>query len=108
MNAPTPEGPRLLDRVRLAIRALHYSRRTEDAYVFWIRRFLAFHGMRHPDLLGSAHVGQFLFKPASGADHKRQPPAQGHGFGDFDCGPLSASGRKLRNDLQNDRPRVSI
>jgi len=40
--------PRLLDRVRDAIRARHYSRRTEDAYVGWIRRYIFFHGKRHP------------------------------------------------------------
>ena len=60
----SPDGApgklRLLDRVRLAIRTRHYSRRTEKAYVFWIRRFLAFHGMRHPDEMGSAEVAAFL------------------------------------------------
>lgn len=35
--------PRLLDRVRAAVRARHYSRRTEDAYVAWIRRFVVYH-----------------------------------------------------------------
>ena len=39
---------RLLDQVRDAIRARHYSRRTEEAYVGWISRFILFHGMRHP------------------------------------------------------------
>jgi integron integrase len=52
--------PRLLDRVRMAIRTRHYSRRTEEAYLFWVRRFLAFHGMRHPDELGSGDVATFL------------------------------------------------
>jgi len=56
----TSGKPRLLDRVRQAIRTRHYSRRTEEAYVFWIRRFLAFHGMRHPDQMGSAEVASFL------------------------------------------------
>lgn len=40
--------PRLLDRVREAIRARHYSRRTEKAYVAWIRRDIFFHDKRHP------------------------------------------------------------
>jgi hypothetical protein len=40
--------PRLLDRVREAIRTRHYSRRTEKAYVAWIRRYILFHGKRHP------------------------------------------------------------
>jgi integron integrase len=56
-----PAGPpRLLDRVRQAIRTRHYSRSTEEAYAFWIRRFLAFHGMRHPTEMGSPEVASFL------------------------------------------------
>jgi integron integrase len=60
----SPGGPqgklRLLDRVRLAIRLRHYSRRTEQAYVFWIKRFLAYHHMRHPNEMGSGEVAAFL------------------------------------------------
>jgi hypothetical protein len=44
--------PRLLDRVRDTIRARHYSRRTEKAYVAWIRRYILFHGKRHPLEMG--------------------------------------------------------
>lgn len=55
-----PSQPRLLDRLRNAIRTRHYSRRTEKAYVLWVRRFLAFHGMRHPDSMGAPEVGNFL------------------------------------------------
>ena len=44
--------PRLLDRVRQAIRARHYSRRTEKAYVHWIKRYIFFHGKRHPVQMG--------------------------------------------------------
>ena len=40
--------PRLLDRVRDYLRKLHYSYRTEQQYLFWIRRFILFHGKRHP------------------------------------------------------------
>ncbi len=54
------QPPRLLDRVRQAIRARHYSRRTEKAYVWWIKRYIFFHGKRHPDELGSAEIVQFL------------------------------------------------
>ena len=54
------EGPRLLDRVRLAIRARHYSLRTEEAYVAWIRRFILFHGKRHPLEMGEAEINAFL------------------------------------------------
>ena len=49
-----------LQRVRNAIRVRHYSIRTEQAYVDWIRRFILFHGKRHPDELGEADVARFL------------------------------------------------
>jgi integrase len=55
-----PPGPRLLDRVRGAIRARHYSRRTEKAYVGWIRRYIFFHGKRHPAEMGGPEVARFL------------------------------------------------
>ena len=54
------EPPRLLDRVRLCLRARHYSRRTEDAYVGWIRRFVLFHDRHHPARLSAAHVVRYL------------------------------------------------
>ena len=47
-DVPSP-APRLLDRLRNAIRARHYSPRTVEAYAFWARRFIPFHGKRHPD-----------------------------------------------------------
>ena len=53
-------SPRLLDQVRAAIRARHYSRRTEEAYVHWIRRFIVFHGRRHPRELGAPEVSAFI------------------------------------------------
>jgi integron integrase len=52
--------PRLLDRLRAAIRVRHYSLRTEDAYVGWARRFILFHGKRHPTDMGAAEVAVFL------------------------------------------------
>lgn len=52
--------PRLLDQVREAIRARHYSRRTEESYVAWIRRFILFHGKRHPKEMGSEEIAAFL------------------------------------------------
>jgi site-specific recombinase XerD len=55
----TPK-PRLLDRVRVAIRARHYSRRTEKAYVGWTRRCIFFHDKRHPADLGAPEVTRFL------------------------------------------------
>jgi integron integrase len=53
-------SPRLLDRVRTALRTRHMSRRTEQAYVFWIRRYILFHGKRHPATLGAEEVTRFL------------------------------------------------
>src|SRR5712691_668767 len=55
-----PAQPRLLDRVRQAISARHYSRRTEKAYAHWIKRYIFFHGKRHPMEMGAAEVAQFL------------------------------------------------
>jgi len=52
--------PRLLDRVRIALRTRHYSLRTEEAYAGWIRRFILFHDKRHPDTLGAPEVVAFL------------------------------------------------
>jgi len=50
----------LLDRVRDAIARRHYSRRTEETYVRWIKRFIHFHGTRHPCELGETEVTAFL------------------------------------------------
>jgi integron integrase len=57
MDAP---APRLLDRVREAIRVRHYSRRTETAYVTWIRRYIGFHRLVHPATLGPPDISAFL------------------------------------------------
>ena len=54
------DKPRLLDRVRGEIRARHYSRRTEEAYVGWIKRFIFFHNKRHPASMGADEVNAFL------------------------------------------------
>jgi len=55
-----PEAPRLLEQVREAIRVRHYSLRTEQTYVGWIKRFILFHGKRHPRDMGGQEVQQFL------------------------------------------------
>ena len=55
-----PRKSRLLDRVREAIRTRHYSHRTEEAYVRWIKRFILFHGKRHPVEMGKPEIEQFL------------------------------------------------
>jgi len=59
MDEP-PRKPGLLEAVRRAVRVRHYSYRTEQAYVFWIRRFVRFHRMRSPRELDESHVGAFL------------------------------------------------
>ncbi len=51
---------KLLDQVREAIRIKHYSYRTEESYVYWIRRFILFHGKRHPKEMGKAEIEAFL------------------------------------------------
>jgi integron integrase len=57
---PASSKPRFLDDVRRRLRLEHYSRRTEEAYVGWIRRFILFNGKRHPSELGEAEVTRFL------------------------------------------------
>jgi integron integrase len=54
------EQPRLMDRVRGAIRVRHYSRRTEEAYTIWIRRYIFFHQKKHPAAMGAEEVNAFL------------------------------------------------
>ena len=54
-----PKSP-LLERVRNEIRVRHYSLRTEQSYVQWIRRFILFHNKRHPDEMGEPEISAFL------------------------------------------------
>jgi integron integrase len=58
-SSPAP-APRLLEEVRRVARVMHYSLRTEDQYVQWIRDFLRFHRMRHPREMGRAEVEAYL------------------------------------------------
>lgn len=53
-------APRLLDRLRHALVLRRYSPRTQDAYVGWVRRFILFHGKRHPSVMGADEVNVFL------------------------------------------------
>jgi site-specific recombinase XerD len=57
---PAVRGPRLLERLSHARRTRHYSPRTEEAYVLWARRFIVFHGKRHPRDMGAEEVTRFL------------------------------------------------
>ena len=65
-GAPSP--PRLLDQVRERIRYKHYSFRTEQAYLMWIRRFIRFHALRHPREMGAAEIEAFLSHLANERD----------------------------------------
>lgn len=55
-----PPKPKLLDQVRHKCRVLHYSKRTEEAYVGWIRKFIRYHGLRHPSEMGGPQVERYL------------------------------------------------
>jgi len=59
------DSPKLLDRMRAEIRLRHYSLRTEQTYVDWVRRYIFFHGKRHPQELGAEAVRDFLSHLAS-------------------------------------------
>ena len=53
-------NPCLMDRVRRTLRVRHYRRRTEKDYCYWIRKFIRFHGVRHPASIGPMEVRRFL------------------------------------------------
>jgi integron integrase len=60
-GAPNPARRyRLLEQVRRGLRVRHYSRRTEIAYCAWVRRFVLFHGRRHPSTMGEEEIAAFL------------------------------------------------
>ena len=61
-TAPLPplRSVKVLDQLRERIRYLHYSIRTEEAYVHWVRSFIRFHGLQHPVTMGGAEVEAFL------------------------------------------------
>ena len=59
-SLPPLQSVRLLDQLRERVRYLHYSLRTEQAYVYWVRAFVRHLGMRHPRDMGQAEVGSFL------------------------------------------------
>jgi hypothetical protein len=66
LNNPSHEGkmdskaPKWLDQVRKTLRVKHYSYRTEQTYVDWIKRFIVFHNKRHPKEMGAAEVKEFI------------------------------------------------
>lgn len=59
--APAPPGkPKLLDQLADALRSRHYSRRTEQAYCHWVKRYIFFHQVRHPVQMGEPEINAFL------------------------------------------------
>ena len=60
MSVTVPEPPKLMDQVRDRLRFKHYSLRTETAYSGWIKRYIFFHGKRHPVEMGKKEVEAFL------------------------------------------------
>jgi integron integrase len=59
-TAAVASSPKLLDRVRWQLRVKHYSIRTEQAYLDWIRRYILFHHKRHPNEMGEKEITEFL------------------------------------------------
>jgi integron integrase len=57
---PLPKPPKLMDRLRHAMRVRHLSPRTEECYVMWSERYIRFHGLRHPRDMGGAEIEMFL------------------------------------------------
>jgi site-specific recombinase XerD len=58
--ASPSQGKKLLDQVRDSLRVKHYSYRTEQTYVEWIKRFILFHGKRHPREMGGSEIDAFI------------------------------------------------
>ena len=61
-----PQRKKLLDRVRDTMRTKHYSHRTEETYIEWIRRFILFHGKRHPQDMSAPEIEAFITQLAVG------------------------------------------
>ncbi len=59
-SSPTKQQPKLLDQVRNTLRANHYSVRTEESYISWIKRFILFNNKIHPDKLGAEAIRNYL------------------------------------------------
>lgn len=60
MQGNAPQPPKLLDQLRDKVRLKHYSLSTERQYAHWVKRFVLFHGKRHPKDMGAVEVEVFL------------------------------------------------
>jgi len=77
---PPLQSVKILDQLRERVRYLHYSRNTEQAYVYWCRAFIRWHELRHPAEMGKPEVDAFLSYLASEralapSSHKQALPA---------------------------------
>ena len=86
---PRPKAPRLLDQVRERICVLHYSRSTEKTYLYWIKFFIHFHGLRHPRDMGAVEVEAFLSHLATAREVSTELPG-GSWF--VDCADATTPG----------------
>jgi len=59
-TSSTAHSKKLLDQYRDTLRIKHYSPRTEDTYITWVRNYILFHNKRHPKEMGIPEIGQFL------------------------------------------------
>lgn len=59
-NTPRQGQPKLLDQLREALRSRHYSRRTEQTYCHWVKRYVHFHNVRHPAEMAEPEINAFL------------------------------------------------
>ena len=59
-SPPAPQGKKLLDQYREALRNRHYSFRTEETYLSWVRQFILYHNKRHPREMGTAEINDFV------------------------------------------------
>jgi hypothetical protein len=80
---PPSQPPKLLDQVREAIRLKHYSYRTEETYVQWIRRYILFHDKRYPKDMGVPEIEAFLTHLAVTSRDRRSYSKSGAQCADF-------------------------
>lgn len=59
-NNPAVKKPKLLDSVRIVLRTSHYSKRTEESYISWIKRFIIFNNKKHPAEMGKEEIQEFI------------------------------------------------
>ena len=59
-NTPIVQPPKLLDQIRNKLRVKHYAIRPEEQYLHWIKRYILFHGKRHPKDMGAVQIEAFL------------------------------------------------